>query len=67
MNSPRREWQGSLVAFGWVLVVTLGYRLRDDVHSAAVSVSWTRRRVEGEMDEALSYAATLLMWREAIK
>jgi len=46
VNTPDRRWQGSLVAFGWVVVVTLGYRMRDDVRSAAVNVSWGRLRVE---------------------
>ena len=46
MNTPDRRWQGSLVAFGWVLVVTLGYRMREGVYSAGVNVSWCRSRVE---------------------
>ncbi len=44
MNTPDRRWQGSLVAFGWVVVATLGYRVRDGVASLAVSVSWGRVR-----------------------
>ena len=46
MNTPERRWQGSLVAFGWVLVVTIGYRPRADVRSVAVNVSRARLRVE---------------------
>lgn len=46
MNTPERRWQGSLVILHWAVIVTLGYRMRDDVHSAAVNVSWARLRVE---------------------
>ncbi len=46
MNTPRREWQGSLVAFGWVVLVTLGYRVREGVRSATINVSWACSRVQ---------------------
>jgi hypothetical protein len=46
MNTPERRWQGSLRVRRWVLTLTLGYRQRNDVWSATVSVSWCRSRVE---------------------
>lgn len=47
VNEPRREWQGHIVAFGWIVVVTLGYRMREGVRSVAFGVSWSRRTVDG--------------------
>lgn len=44
-DAQRRQWQYHLIALGWIIVVTLGYRIVEGVRSASVNVSWSRRRL----------------------
>ena len=45
MNTPERRRVYTFAAFGWIVSLIVGYRMREDVRSVAVNVSWTRARV----------------------
>ncbi len=46
MNTPERRRVFVWRLGGWLVSVAVGYRMRDDVRSIALSVSWAQMRVE---------------------
>ena len=44
-ETPRREWQRHVIAFGWIVVVRLTSVTRTGVRSVTANVSWARRTV----------------------
>ncbi len=45
MNTPERRRVFTVAAFGWLVSLIVGYRMREGVRSVAVNVSWARARV----------------------